>query len=43
MNESLRWVKFEAIMIALFSVKGISASKFNSFDKVHIGELVNSY
>ncbi len=31
MNSTLRWVKFEAIMIAFLDVKAISASKFHSF------------
>jgi hypothetical protein len=39
MNATLRWVKFEAIMIALFQVKGISASKINSFKENHMSNL----
>lgn len=42
MYETLRWAKFEAIMIALFQVNGISASKFNSFKLSHIREPENS-
>jgi len=42
MNIILRWAKFESIMIALFFVKGISASKFNRFKQDHTGILDNS-
>ncbi len=43
MNRILKWVKLESIMIALFFVKGISASKFNRFIRNHIRILENSY
>jgi hypothetical protein len=33
MNKTLRWVKFESIMTALFQVKARSASKFNRFNQ----------
>ncbi len=42
MNTTLRWIRFEAIMIAILSNNGIGASKINSFDKNHIRKLVNS-
>lgn len=42
MNTILKWTKFESIMIALFFVKGISASKFNRLKQNHIGILENS-
>ncbi len=42
MNATLRWTKFEAIMIAILSVNGISASKINSFKMNHISDLENS-
>lgn len=31
MNNTLRWIKLESIMIANFDAQGISASKFNRF------------
>ncbi|MDF2941739.1 MAG: hypothetical protein K0S01_597 [Herbinix sp.] len=43
MNTTLRWIKFEAIMIALLSLKGISASKYHSFNKNHISWLEYSF
>jgi hypothetical protein len=43
MNTTLRWIRFEAIMIALLPINGISASKFHSFKKNHIGKLENSF
>lgn len=42
MSESLRWTKFETIMIAILPVNGISASKFNRFQKNHLSFLENS-
>ncbi len=42
MNTTLRWIKFESIMIAILSINGISASKINRFDKIHIRRLENS-
>lgn len=42
MNTTLRWIKFEAIMIAILPTNGISASKINSFDKYHIRNLEHS-
>lgn len=39
MNASLRWIKFEAIMIAILSDNGISAPKINSFEDEPISEL----
>ncbi len=39
MNAALRWIKFEAIMIAILPVKGIRAPKFNSFQYNPISEL----
>lgn len=43
MNTTLRWIKFEAIMIAILSLKGISALKFNNFDNNHIRRLEKSF
>lgn len=42
MNTTLRWVKFEAVMNAIFANKGIGASKINSFKIDHIRELEKS-
>ncbi len=39
MNTTLRWIAFEAIMNAILPINGISASKFNSFQKNHISKL----
>jgi hypothetical protein len=39
MNAALRWIKFEAIMIAILPVNGISAPKFNSFQYNPISKL----
>jgi hypothetical protein len=39
MNTTLRWIKFEAIMIAILPVKGISALKLNSFEDNPISRL----
>lgn len=38
MNKTLRWIKFEAIMTALFLVEARSVSKFNSFNHISILE-----
>jgi hypothetical protein len=43
MNRTLKWTKHKSIMIALFFVNGIGASKFNRFIRNHIGILENSY
>ena len=42
MSKTLKWIKLESIMIAIFQVNGISASKFNRFDKNHISILEKS-
>lgn len=42
MNTTLRWVKFEALMIAILPVYGISASKFHSFRQETVSESENS-
>lgn len=39
MNNILKWVKLESIMIATFSIKGESAPKFNRFTIKPIGIL----
>lgn len=36
MDNVLRWIKFETMMIALFFVKGISAPKINRISKNHL-------
>lgn len=43
MNATLKWVKFEALMIALLPIKGISAPFFNSFNQNRISVRDNSY
>jgi len=42
MNTTLRWIRFEAIMIALLPTQGISASKFNSIQNNHISKMERS-
>jgi len=42
MNTTLRWIRFEAIMIAILPNNGISASKINRFDQNHIRKLEHS-
>ena len=42
MNTTLRWIRFEAIMIAILPTNGISASKINSVHRNHIRKLENS-
>ena len=39
MNTTLRWVKFEALMIAILPVNGISAPKFHSFEQKPVSKL----
>ena len=43
MNQTLRWVKLESIMIATFEVKARSVSKFNRYNRNHIRILESSY
>ncbi len=42
MNTTLRWIRFEAIMIAILPNNGISAPIFNSFQYNPIGSLEHS-
>lgn len=42
MNSTLRWVKFEALMIAILPVYGITAPKFHSFRQKTISKLESS-
>lgn len=42
MNNILKWVKLESIMIATFSFKGESAPKFNRYPAKPIGILEHS-
>jgi hypothetical protein len=42
MNTTLRWIRFEAIMIAILPTNGISASIFNSFQDNPISSLEHS-
>ncbi len=42
MNTTLRWIRFEAIMIAILPTQGISAPIFNSFQDNPISSLEHS-
>ena len=42
MNATLRWIRFEAIMIATLSTEGIGAPIFNSFRDNPISSLERS-
>lgn len=42
MNNTLRWIKFESIMTADFSVNGISAPNFIRFNKNQLSLLEKS-
>jgi hypothetical protein len=42
MNATLRWIRFEAIMIAILPSNGISAPIFNSFEDNPISSLERS-
>ncbi len=39
MNNTLRWIKFESVMMANFAINGITAPKFNSFKSNRISLL----
>lgn len=43
MNNTLKWAKLESIMIAVFQIKGISASKNNRYMRDHISFFQCSY
>jgi hypothetical protein len=43
MNRTLRWIKFESLMIAISAVYAIGLSKFNNLIFNHLNDVVGSY
>lgn len=43
MNRTLRWIKFESLMIAISAVYAIGLSKFNNLIINHLNDVVGSY
>ncbi len=39
MSKELRWIKFESIMIAIYGIQAIGASKINRFKRNRISSL----